>query len=84
MTDNDALEITYVVEGNNTVEFTALEYSFDLLDHPQFTINKRTKAMMPNPFVITDAIVVKRTFNTNSLKKKSEDSIFINTPPIHE
>ena len=80
MTDNDALEVSYVVEGTNTVDFTALEYSFDLLDHPQFTINNRTKAMMPKPFVITDAIVVKRSFNVDSIPKKTVDSTLINTP----
>ncbi|PKA82817.1 peptidase M28-like protein [Ulvibacter sp. MAR_2010_11] len=73
--NNEPLEVTYVTEENEPVEFTALEYSFDLLEHPQFTINKRTKAMMPKPFVITDAIVVLRKFTVDSLPQTKNDSI---------
>jgi hypothetical protein len=84
LADNEPLEVHYMVEGNNSVEFTALEYSFDLLDHSQFTINKRTKAMMPKPFIITDAIVVRRKFTVDSLSKNVADSTLVEPTIAHE
>ncbi|MBZ0327704.1 MAG: M28 family peptidase [Altibacter sp.] len=84
MTDNEPLEVQYVVDGNTPVEFTALEYSFDLLNHPQFTIHKRTKAMMPKPFIITDAIVIRRTFTVDALPKKETDSLLNESPTAYE
>ena len=47
--------------------FTVLEYSYDLLNHPQFTINKRADYMMPKPFIVTDAIIVKKELNMEGL-----------------
>ncbi len=58
------------------LSFSAIEYSYDLLTHPEFTINKRPNYMMPKPFVVTDAIAIKLTIDVNSLNRKVEDSIF--------
>jgi hypothetical protein len=44
-----------------------LEYSYDLLNHPQFTINKRADYMMPKPFIVTDAVIVKKELNSGNL-----------------
>ena len=68
ISDNDSLEVTYSVNKDQPVTFTALEYSYDLLTHPQFKIRKRLENMMPKPFVVTDAIVVKKTIYIDSLK----------------
>ena len=38
-----------------------LESSFDLLHNPLFSIVKREPWMMPSPFVLTDAVVLKQT-----------------------
>ena len=67
--DNDSLEVSYTIKKEIPVSFTVLEYSFDLLDNNQFTINKRPKHTMPKPFVITDAIVIKNTIDINTLIK---------------
>jgi hypothetical protein len=82
--NNEPLEVTYITEGNEPVEFTALEYSFDLLEHPQFTINNRTKAMMPKPFVITDAIVVRRKFTVESLPQVMNDTLISEEQLLNE
>ncbi|WP_034260187.1 M28 family peptidase [Altibacter lentus] len=74
LANNEPLEVSYV-SNSPSVEFTALEYSYDLLEHPQFSIHKRTKNMMPKPFVVTDAIVVKRSFNIDSLPARNVDSV---------
>jgi hypothetical protein len=37
-----------------------LESSFDLMTNPDFNMKKRAAWMMPTPFVLTDAIVLKQ------------------------
>lgn len=62
--DNEPVTVEFVIDSIEApTEFSVLEYSYDLLSHPQFSINARPEHMMPKPFVITDAIVVKRTFS---------------------
>ena len=67
VSDKDSLVVSYVVSKNQKVSFTVLEYSYDLLNHPQFTINKRADYMMPKPFIVTDAIIVKKELNMEGL-----------------
>jgi len=83
ITDTDSLEVSYLTQGSKPVEFTCLEYSFDLLDHSQFSIPARQETMMPKPFVITDAIVVKKTFVIDSLSTTQQDTL-ISMNPSHE
>jgi len=75
VSDKDSLEVTYEVLKNQKVSFTVMEYSYDLLDHPQFTINNRAENMMPKPFVVTDAIIVKKKINIDVLPYKMKDTI---------
>ncbi|RMA65872.1 M28 family peptidase [Ulvibacter antarcticus] len=79
--NNDSLEVSYTTKQDIEVPFTVLEYSFDLMSNNQFTINKRPKYTMPKPFIITDAIVVKKTISINTMQKRTLDSI---TPQINE
>ena len=59
-----------------------MEYSFDLMDDTQFNIAKRPDYTMPKPFVITDAVAVKRTFSIDSLKMKAVDTLPTNAQNI--
>ncbi len=68
--NKDSLEVSFSVEKNKPLTFQVLETSYDLLKHPQFTINQRPKNTMPKPFINTDAVVVKRSFSVDELKKK--------------
>ena len=72
---NDSLEVSYSIMKDSKVNFTVMEYSYDLLNNSQFTINKRPKNSMPKPFIVTDAIVVKKTFAIEDLPKKITDTI---------
>ena len=67
LSDKDSLVVSYQVSKNQNVSFTVLEYSYDLLNHPEFTINKRADYMMPKPFIVTDAIIVKKELNSGNL-----------------
>ena len=74
VSDQDSLVVSYKIAKNQKVSFTVLEYSFDLLNHPQFTMDKRENYMMAKPFVVTDAIVVKKEINIERLSESQLNS----------
>jgi len=75
VTEKESLEVSFSISKDQPVSFTVLEYSYDLLDNQLFSINNRPENMMPKPFVVTDAVVVKKTININSLKLKKKDTV---------
>ncbi len=75
ISDNDSLEVSYTIPKDQDVNFIVMEYSYDLLSHPQFSINKRAENMMPKPFVVTDAIAVKKTIDVDALRLKVNDTL---------
>lgn len=77
--EGDSLKVSFECPEDANYTFTVLEYSFDLLSHPQFTINKRAANMMPKPFVNTDAVLVRRSFSINDLVLQVKDTL--NQPP---
>ncbi len=79
VSDNDSLEVHYSISKDNPISFKVMEYSFDLMTNPEFKINKRPKYTMPKPFVITDAVAVKRIFSVASLKIKVSDTTTTNS-----
>ena len=68
VSDNDSLEVRLTVKKDLPVGFRLMEYSFDLMSNPQFNLPERPNFTMPKPFVLTDAIVVKRNFSLDTLK----------------
>lgn len=79
VSENDSLKVNVALQKDIPLSFTVMEYSFDLMDNPEFNISKRPVFTMPKPFVITDAIAVKRTFWVDSLKPKVVDTINTNS-----
>jgi len=68
VSDNEPLEVKFTVEKDAAVSFKVMEYGLDLMTSPDFGMEERLDYMMPKPFVLTDAIVVKRNFSVDSLK----------------
>jgi hypothetical protein len=58
--DNIPLEIEFQTDSKAIIEMELKESSFDLLTNPLFSMAERSQKMMPKPFVITDAIIVKQ------------------------
>jgi len=56
----EILEIEMSFNKNDPLDLTIYEASYDLLSNPNFSITPRSKTMMPKPFVVNDAIVVKK------------------------
>ena len=78
VSENDSLKVHFSATKGTPVTFKVMEYSFDLMGDDQFNISKRPDYTMPKPFVITDAVAVKRTFSVDSLRVKVIDTFQTN------
>jgi hypothetical protein len=58
--DQAPLEIEFNVPASSILDLNLIESSFDLLSNPSFSISKRADWMMPTPFVLNDAILIKQ------------------------
>lgn len=57
---NAPLEMQFSVNASTVFDMELMESSFDLLSNPLFEITKRENWMMPTPFVLNDAVVIKQ------------------------
>lgn len=58
--ENLPLELEFSIKNNQKLDLELLESSFDLMSNPSFTITKRKPWMIPTPFVLTDAVILKQ------------------------
>jgi hypothetical protein len=58
--DNAPLVLEFWINRATKLDLDLLESSFDLLSNPVFSVAKRQDWMMPMPFVLNDAIVIKQ------------------------
>jgi hypothetical protein len=56
---DEIIEIEFVVDKNQVMDIDVLEAKYDLFTNPKFKIVPRTEIMMPTPFVLNDATVIK-------------------------
>ncbi|HSQ46652.1 MAG TPA: M28 family peptidase, partial [Lutibacter sp.] len=56
---DEIIEIEFVVDKNQVIDIDVLEAKYDLFSNTQFKITPRTEMMMPTPFVLNDATVIK-------------------------
>jgi hypothetical protein len=66
--DNEPLLLEFNVKSNKNIDMEILESSFDLLENPKFNIPKRANWMIPTPFVLTDAVMIKQKLKPTSDK----------------
>jgi hypothetical protein len=57
--NNEPLELQFSIPKQTVFDMDLLESSFDLMTNPAFKIAARKNWMMPTPFVLNDAIVIK-------------------------
>ena len=60
VTDNEPLELQFSTKKGSVLDLELMESSFDLLENPMFSIPKRPASMMPKPFILNDAIILKQ------------------------
>lgn len=61
--DNAPLRIDFRVSGDQLPVFTLYESSNNLLKNQKFAVPARSPEMIPKPFVLNDAIIVKQTIS---------------------
>jgi hypothetical protein len=57
--DNKPLELDLSINVQNKLNLELLESSFDLFNNPVLKTTKRKPGMIPTPFVLNDAIIIK-------------------------
>ena len=65
--DNQPLVLSFQLPKSTVFDMELLESSFDLLTHPQLKIKPRAAWMMPTPFVLNDAVVLRQKIKHNAL-----------------
>ncbi len=61
VTDDNYLELSLSIPKGKNLTLEVNEVSFDLLTNTEFNVSQRSKDMIPKPFVLNDAIVIKKT-----------------------
>lgn len=59
--NKESMEVRFRVHKDSMPHLELLEVSHDLLKHPVLNVSERGEDMIPKPFVINDAIIVKST-----------------------
>tara|TARA_R110002126_G_scaffold18936_3_gene71703 strand:- start:1686 stop:4076 length:2391 start_codon:yes stop_codon:yes gene_type:complete len=57
---NEPLEMEFSIDRSNVFDMQLLESSFDLMQNLLFSMQKREDWMMPTPFILNDAVVIKQ------------------------
>lgn len=57
--NNEPLEMQFSIDKSALFDMNLLESSFDLMSNPLFNMTARASWMMPTPFVLNDAVVIK-------------------------
>jgi hypothetical protein len=65
VSDKEPLTLDFTVPKDQQTTLVLYEASFDLLDNRHFNIPKRSKEMIPKPFILNDAVVIKKTITIN-------------------
>jgi hypothetical protein len=58
--DDIPLELQFSISSSEKLDMNLVESSFDLMTNPQFSMAKRRNWMIPTPFVLTDAVIIKQ------------------------
>ena len=65
--DNFPLEMQFSIDAKIPLDMELMESSFDLLTNSLFSIKKRENWMMPTPFVLNDAVVIKEKIKASPI-----------------
>ncbi len=65
ISDNEPLEIHLTIPQTQKTKLVLYESSNDLLENRSFNLKQRSSDMIPKPFVLNDAIILKQTISLN-------------------
>ncbi len=63
--NQDTLRIEFSIKKGDEPEFVLYESSYDLIGHDELKVKERNKNMIPRPFVLNDATILKKTIRIN-------------------
>lgn len=69
--DNEPLEMQFSISSKVVLDMELLESSFDLMTNPLFNMKKRENWMMPTPFVLNDAVVIREKIKPSPVVTKT-------------
>ncbi len=75
VSENEPLELQMQFHKDSLPKFVLYESSYDLLSNEHFTIPSRSSTMMPKPFVLNDAVIIKKSLAIQEYQEKKIDSI---------
>jgi hypothetical protein len=75
---NAPLEMQFSINSSTVFDMELLESSFDLLSNPLFEITKRENWMMPTPFVLNDAVVIRQKIKASPVVVNTLDAVVTN------
>ncbi|HKJ48090.1 MAG TPA: hypothetical protein VJ973_03325, partial [Christiangramia sp.] len=64
--NQDTLRIEFSIEKGDTPEFVLYESAYDLIGNDQLKVKERPAEMIPRPFVLNDATILKKTIRINN------------------
>ena len=79
--DNEPLQLSFTLDASTKLDMELMESSFDLLENENFSIPKRESWMIPTPFVLNDAVVIRKKIKpTINIPTVITDSITLIRP----
>jgi len=64
--NNIPLSLEFSISSSDKLDMNLVESSFDLMTNPLFSMAKRRDWMIPTPFVLTDAIIIKEKIKASA------------------
>jgi hypothetical protein len=58
--NNEPLVLQFTINKATILDMDVMESSFDLMTNPIFAMNQRESWMMPTPFILNDAVVIRQ------------------------
>ncbi|WP_109301717.1 M28 family peptidase [Aquimarina sp. AU474] len=72
---NTPLELKMKFNKDSLPQFVIYESSYDLLSNSNFSIPARDGDMMPKPFLLNDAVIIKKNFSIKKYQEKKRDTV---------
>lgn len=72
VTGRDTLRLNFKLKKGSQPELLMYESSFDLLENPQLQVPKRADWMIPKPFVLNDAVIIKKKIELEEVSENKE------------
>ncbi len=72
--NNEPLELKMEFHKDSVPEIVLYESSYDLLENDHFSVPKRSETMIPKPFVLNDAITIKKTLRFEYVERPKDST----------